>query len=75
MFKKGFYALLMTMLFATPAVFAHDHGKDNADKDNKEYTDPEKQHEKTVEESKDADTGKHPAHEMGEGDPAAEQGK
>lgn len=75
MFKKGFYTLLMAMLFATPAVFAHDHGKDNGDKDKQEQTDAQKQHEKAVEEAKDADTAKHPAHEMGEGDPAKEQGK
>lgn len=75
MFKKSFYALLMTMMFATPAAFAHDHGKDNGDKEKQEQTDAQQKHEEVVDEAKDADTGKHPAHEMGEGDPSAEQGK
>lgn len=82
MFKQLFLSTALATAFIATPVLAGDHDKhdaqgdtqtyDNVDRDGKKVTPDKKAYDKNK--SKDGNA-QHPAHEMGEGDPAREQGQ
>lgn len=82
MLKQLFLSTALAAAFAATPALADDHGKDknqgdtqkydNVDRDDKSVTPDKEAYDKNKSEDGNA---KHPAHEMGEGDPAREQGQ
>jgi hypothetical protein len=82
MLKQLFLSTALAAAFAATPALADDHGKDKNQGDTKTYDNVDRD-DKSVKPDKEAydknksedDNAKHPAHEMGEGDPAREQGQ
>lgn len=82
MFKQLFLSTALASIFAVTPALAGDHDKNQNQGDTKTYDNMEREGNKVTPDKKaydknksDKENAKHPAHEMGEGDPAREQGQ